>query len=99
MLKKMKDSFNKLMSTTPDALQNSALVRKCEECTSPALMETDWNLHRQLCVLMNEGDVGCATAVHDMHRVDHRATGMRPRRGSQGASEFRVLERAGVASK
>lgn len=41
------------------AVQAAVLNRKCEECTSANLLETDWQLHRQLCLMMGEGDVGC----------------------------------------
>ena len=39
-------------------VQATVLTRKCEECTSANLLETDWQLHRQLCLMMGEGDVG-----------------------------------------
>jgi hypothetical protein len=39
-------------------MQATVLIKKCEECTSASLLETDWQLHRQLCLMVGEGDVG-----------------------------------------
>lgn len=64
---KVKDGFNKLIGTPQDP-QSAAIVRKVDDCTSPSIVQPDWNLHLQLCQLVNYGDVGCASAMIDLTR-------------------------------